>query len=56
MRIFIATGRPALRPMPSGRQPRRLANGCFYWTGSDSGAANGTGCLVPRVKSGEILP
>jgi hypothetical protein len=32
------------------------ANDCFYWTGSNSGAADGTGCLVPRVKSGEILP
>ncbi|MBS1891641.1 MAG: hypothetical protein JST59_10130 [Actinobacteria bacterium] len=32
------------------------ANDCFYWTGSNSGAANGAGCLAPRTKSGEILP
>jgi len=32
------------------------ASDCFYWNGIESGAANGAGCLVPRLKSGEILP
>jgi hypothetical protein len=29
---------------------------CFFWTGGVSSAAEGTGCLVKRTTSGQILP
>jgi hypothetical protein len=31
-------------------------NDCFYWTGAYGNTARGSGCLVTRTKSGEILP
>jgi len=53
---FSAMGRPVLFDRTQVATTGTGNSDCFYWNGATSSPADGTGCLVKRTTSSQILP